>query len=514
MAFLQGRPFPRNRRTVAIVWGVGLTAFAEFITWPTPLYLVLGTTIGMLFGILPGLGGPQVLALLIPVSQSMSSTQAVALFAGAMGAIAFSGSISAILINTPGTTQSAATMFDGYQLTRQGKAGMALGAAATSSFLGALFGAIVLTLILPVGRSVVLAFSYPEYFMLAVMGLAVIAVVSQGSVWKGVTAAFFGLGIAAIGYDPVTGAARYSFEIAYLWSGIRLVPALIGMFAIAEAVEVFLEKGTIAKEPTKDPLRGVLSGVKAVFQNFGLFIRSSLIGTFIGIIPGVGGAVANFIAYIQCVATSKDRESFGKGNIRGVIAPEAANDAKDGGALVPTLIFGIPGSLEMAVLLGALIVHGIQPGPRLMLDNPGIALVLIYALVISNLITSIMGIVAAKYLIRVTTVPTEYVGALVISVALMGAYATHGQFNDVIVAVIFGLIGIAMKRFGFSRVAFLIALMLGGLAERTFWQTMMSSGGAGFFTRPISIFLLVITVVILILPYVQRLRMERQATGE
>ncbi len=278
-----------------------LPALQMHLSWPAPLYLFLGTLLGMLFGILPGLGGPQALALLLPITYGMDVNLAIVLMVGAMSSIAFGGSIPAILINTPGTGQSAATCFDGFPLTQQGKAGMAIGAAATASCLGAIFGAIVLTILLPIGKQVVLLFSFPEYFMLAIMGLSVIAAVSKGSLWKGLIAACLGLALSTIGYDPVTGSARYTLGIDYLWDGIKLVPAFIGLFAVGEALDMMIKRGKIAQVPYTGKISGVWEGVRAVFENFGLFIRCSIIGCVIGIIPGVGGAVSNFIAYGHAV---------------------------------------------------------------------------------------------------------------------------------------------------------------------------------------------------------------------
>lgn len=483
-----------------------LPALYELLSWPSILFLILGSLLGLLFGILPGLGGPQVLALLLPVTFTMQPSHAIVLLIGAAGATAFGGSITAILLNTPGTPQNAATVFDGFQLTKQGKAGQAIGAAAASSVMGAVFGAIILTLILPIGRYIVLAFSYPEYFMMAVMGLAMIAVLSQGSLWKAIIAGGFGLMLSFVGFDPVTGSVRYSFGMDYLWDGIKLVPALIGLFAITEAVSLFSNKGSIASEKVNTSLKGVFQGISSVFKHFGLFLRSSVIGTIIGIIPGVGGAVANFVAYGHAVSSSKNPENFGKGDIRGVIAPEASNNAKDGGALVPTLIFGIPGSLEMAVLLGALILHGIQPGPRLMLDNAEIALTLIYALVLSNIVVGIVGVVAAGSLARLTMVKTTFIAPMIMMLALIGAYATDGMIGDVIIALIFGLLGYGMVRYGFSRVALVIALVLGEMMQQSFHQTLDLMGPSGFFLRPISLALFLITVFMLLLPLIKKWR--------
>ena len=485
------------------MYEAALPALLELFTWPAPLYLLVGTLLGMLFGILPGLGGPQVLALLLPITYGMDPDLAIVLLVGAMSSIAFGGSIPGILINTPGTPQSAATCFDGFPLAQQGKAGMAIGAAATSSCLGAIFGALVLTIILPVGRWVVLACSYPEYFMLAIMGLSVIAVVSKGSMWKGLVAACLGLALSTMGYDPVTGSIRYSFGTDYLWDGIKLLPAFIGLFALGEGIDLFLRREKIATKSYGGEIGGIMEGVKAVFQNFGLFLRCSVIGVVIGIIPGVGGSVTNFLAYGHAVQSAKDPEKFGSGDIRGVIAPEAANDSKDGGALVPTLIFGIPGSLEMAVFLGAMTVLGLDPGPRMMIDRPQTILVLIYTLVAGNILVALLGIFGAGILVRLTRVPTTLLAPVIFMLGLMGAYIAHGMPEDMIVAILFGVLAFAMKRFDFSRIAVVLALVLGGLAQKTFHQTLMLWGFKGFFVRPISLGLLILTIAMVLFPYFQ-----------
>ncbi|MFH1122877.1 MAG: tripartite tricarboxylate transporter permease [Pseudomonadota bacterium] len=492
------------------MYEAALPALKILLAWPAPLYLVLGTLLGMLFGILPGLGGPQVLALLLPITYGMDPNLAIVLLVGSMSSIAFGGSIPAILINTPGTAQSAATCFDGFPLAQQGKAGMAIGAAATASCLGAVFGAVVLTVLLPVGRRVVLAFSYPEYFMLAIMGLSVIAVMSRGSLWKGIIAACLGLILSTIGYDPVTGSVRFTFGSDYLWDGIRLVPAFVGLFAIGEAIDLFLTRGKIAQTGYAGKIGRVKDGIMSIFRNFGLFLRCSTIGTIIGIIPGVGGAVTNFLAYGHAVQSCKNPEKFGTGDVRGVIASESANDSKDGGALVPTLIFGIPGSLEMAVFLGALIVLGLEPGPRMMMDRPEIILVLIYTLVVGNVLVSLIGVFGAGFLVKITYVPTNLLAPVIFMLGLMGAYLTHGMLADVVLALVFGVLAFAMKRFGFPRVAVVIAIVLGGLAQKTFHQTLMLWGFKGFFIRPISLGLFVITAAMVIFPYVRAVTRRRK----
>jgi putative tricarboxylic transport membrane protein len=481
-----------------------LASFVDFFTLETLLYLALGTTLGMVFGILPGLSGAQVLALLLPITFVMEPQPAIALMMGAMGAVPTGASLTAILINTPGTSSNAATMFDGHPLAKMGRAGEAIGAAAFASMLGGIFGALVLTVLLPVGRYAVLAFSYPDTFMLAVLGLAMIAVLSPGALWRALVAAGLGLLLAFVGFDPVTGSTRYTFGSIEMWDGIQLVPALIGLFAVAEAINMLSKKGAIAEAKIEASYKGTRTGIMAVFKHFGVFINGSLIGTIVGIIPGVGGTVSNFMAYGQAAATKKNPENFGKGDIRGVIAPEASNNAKDGGALVPTLFFGIPGGVETAVLLGALMIFGIQPGPRLMLDNPDIVMILIYALVFSNILAAVMTIAVSPFLTRLTGVKAIYMAPIIVVLSLVGAYATEGRISDVIVAVVFGFIGYVMARYDFSRVALVIALMLGNMMETAYHQTMDVFGPAGFFTRPISLSLIIITILMFALPAIQK----------
>ncbi|HBW34163.1 tripartite tricarboxylate transporter permease [Desulfosporosinus sp. BICA1-9] len=477
----------------------------EFLAWPSPLFMFLGAMLGLLFGFLPGLGGAQALALLTPITFGMPSNVAIAMLIGAMGAVPFGGSISAILINTPGTPQNAATTFDGFPLTKQGKAGYALGASASASVLGAIFGVLILSVLIPLGKPVVLAFSYPEYFMMALMGISVIAVVSLGSIWKGLAAGVLGLLFTTIGYDPVTGSLRYVFGSDYLYDGIKIVPALIGLFAISESLEMMV-KGkdlTSGAKMTANMNSGVWEGIMSVFKHLWLFIRCSAIGTIIGVIPGVGGSVANFLAYGHAVSTTRDNPHFGQGDIRGVIAPQSSDTAKDGGAMVPTILFGIPGSVETAVLLGALILHGIQPGPKLLIDNPTVVYVIIFSLVVSNIIAGVFGLLGAKYLARLTLLPVKLIASMIFALAIVGAYATHGVWEDVVLAFVFGIIGYFLNRYGFTRVPLVIALVLGTMFQQTYHQTMSAMGWQGFFMRPISLVVFLTTVLMLIMPFIK-----------
>lgn len=480
-------------------------ALGTLFSWPTIGFLFVGTLIGMVFGAVPGLGGTIALALLIPLTFGMDPTPAMVLFGATLGGVAFGGSISAILINVPGTGPNAATLLDGYPMSRQGRAGEALGISATASALGSLFGLVILVLILPIAREVILAFSSPEFFWLAVFGLTIIAVTSRGQMLKGLIAGGVGLLLAFIGYNAVTGIYRYGFGTEYLWDGIQLVPALIGLFAVAEVIKLAAEGGTIAEGDHIESTSGALKGAKIVLSNPVTFLRSAATGTLIGMVPGAGGTVANFIAYMGALQSDDNPEGFGKGNPKGVIASEAANDAKDGGALLPAVVFGIPGSAAIAVMLGGFILHGLNPGRQLLNENLPVLFTLIFALLFANILTSLIGLSIANHLAKLTRVPVNILTPAILVVSLVGAFAIRNNLGDVTIAVVFGFIGYGMIAFNYSRVAVVIALILGVLAERAFLQSLMISdtGAMIFFTRPISLILIGLIVLALVLPFLR-----------
>ncbi|MCF8563137.1 tripartite tricarboxylate transporter permease [Alicyclobacillus tolerans] len=474
-------------------------AIGAFFAWPAPLFLVIGVLAGMLFGVLPGLGGPQVLALLTPLTYRMNHTSAIVMLIGAMSAIPLSGSLTAILLNLPGHAPSVASSFDGYPLTRQGRGGYAVGASAMSAILAAVIGAVLLTIILPLGERVVLAFSFPEFFMMALAGLSMVAVISRGgSIWKGMVAVALGLMISFIGSDPVTGTTRFTFGNLYLYNGIDIVPALIGLFAISQALEMMLEGGQLSADRDSElRLTGVWAGMKSVFQNFGVFVRGNLIGTFMGMIPGVGGSITTIVAYGQAAQLSKHPEQYGQGEIGGVIAPEAANNSKDASGFIPTLLFGIPSHVEMAVLLGTLTVLGIDPGPRLVQTHPDRVLMVIYALVAGNILTAAVVLGLGGYISRLALVPKQLLAPIVFALSMVGAYALNGEVGDVVVALVFGVLGFVMDRFGFPKINIVIPMMIGGLMETSFNQTLLAMGWRGFVTRPISLGLLCVVIAVL-----------------
>ncbi|NCF51597.1 tricarboxylic transporter [Gammaproteobacteria bacterium] len=475
-------------------------------------YLVLGVAVGIVFGSIPGLGGATAIALLLPLTFGMEPDQAVILMGGIMGAVSIGGSVSAILLNTPGTAPNAATCIDGYPLTRQGKAGLAIGAAATASSIGGIISLGILVAVLPVARTIVLWFGPPAFFMLAVLGLTSLTVAS-GNLLRGLIAACIGLFFGFVGYDDIGGTARYTIGIDFLWDGISIVPLLIGLFAIAEMMNLYRTGGPISASDDGDTVKvvGTMDGVRSVFANLRTLISGSAIGTVIGLVPGVGGTVASFLSYSFAAQTSKNNENFGSGDIRGVIAPEAANNAKDGGALIPTLAFGIPGSAEMAIFLGVLILHGIDPGPMLLIERESTIFMLILALLVATLISGGVILTSARHLARIAHIDSMLLIPCVITVSFVGAYALHGSIGDVFIAAFFGMLGFVMIRFDYPRITLVIAFVLSGLMERNFIQSMIMFEGdwRRFFGDTTTLVLFLLTLCALLIPIVNRVRTRR-----
>jgi putative tricarboxylic transport membrane protein len=495
-----------------MVVDAAIEGFGVLFQGATPLYIILGTLLGLFFGALPGLGGSVALALLIPITLGMEPAQAIALLGSALGGVTFGGSVTAILLNTPGTANNAATLLDGYPMAQQGRGGEAIGASATASAQGAIFGLVLFMLLIPGMRTVVLAFGPPEIFMVAVLGLTIIATVSKGTMVSGLLAGLVGLTLSYIGTSPASVEPRFAFGQVYLWDGISLVPALIGLFAIAEMINLAISSKTVASVDdldTSGAWRGVIEAIKRPF----LVLRSSIIGFGIGVIPGVGGTVGSFVSYSVTQQTAKDASEFGHGDVRGLLSSEAANDAKDGGALMPTLALGIPGSPSTAVLMAGLILHGTFPGRQLLTEDLHIVFALIGSLFLSNLLTSTIGVVSAKWLAKVTIIDTGVLVPVILVVTLLGAFGVRNTMGDVTLALVFGAVGYLMLRFGYSRVPLIIGLILGGLVERSYNTSMQISGGTWriFVERPLSLLFGVITVLALLSPLLQ-LRERRSSS--
>lgn len=486
--------------------GAFAAAFGALLDPSVLLAVLVGTLFGLVVGAIPGLGSLMGIALLVPFTFGMETTTAIVLLTAVKGGSNFGGSITAILINTPGQPPSAATLLDGYPMAKNGEAGRALGASATASVSGAAIGILVLVVTVPVMREVVLWFGSPEVFWLGVWGLTFIAVVVRGSVVSGLISAGLGLIVALHGASQLTAQERWTYGLLELYDGFHLVPVLVGLFAIAEMMDLVLEGGTISDDDeSSDAIGAKWQGVKDVFVNKFLLLRSGAIGSLIGIIPGVGGTTATYVSYFQAAQTASDSDSFGSGDVRGVIASEAANDAKDGAAFIPTLALGIPGSAAMAVLLGALVLHGIQPGPALVQDHLDVIVLVVVALLVSNVLTSVIGLAIIDHLARIARIDVDVLGPIVIVFSYVGTYVASNSVFSVLVTFLFGVVGFLMIRADVSRVPMILAVVLAPIVEINFFRSLASSesGLLVFVQSPISMVLCLLVVTSLLLPVVR-----------
>jgi putative tricarboxylic transport membrane protein len=494
-----------------------ISATGDLLVWPGPVVMLIGILCGLLVGVLPGVGGAGATALLLPVTYAMEPVHAVGFLMAVGVSSGLGGQITSILVNIPGDPPNAATTLDGYPMTRQGRAAEALGAATAGSVVGAVLGTVFLLAILPITRELVLAFSYPEFFMIAMSGLVMIASLTRGNTFKGLIAAGIGLLVAFIGLDPINGNPRFAFGQLYLWDGIEIAPALVGLFAGAEMLALYSTRGEatiVSAEGGERPSRQ-WDGIVATGRAWRTVLVSSVIGFVVGIIPGIGGTVASFLSYGRAARMSKHPEQFGKGAVEGVIASETANDADKGGALLPTIAFGIPGGTLMAILLVGLLLHGVPVGPQLLREgNLSIVYVLVVASLLPRLIAAAIVLAIGTRAVSITRLPGRLLAPVITVIAIVGVYAVRNEILDVVVALVFSYVGYSMERHGFSRVALIIALVLGTLIEQSFHQTLATFGPTGFVTRPIALGLLVVLVLTLVGgPLVRLLRRGRGRAG-
>ena len=484
---------------------------------PTTLGLMLvGIALGFAVGILPGLGGPTTLALMLPFIFTMQPVEAFAFLLGMAAVTATTGDITSILFGVPGEPTTASTIMDGHPMAKNGEAGRALGAALMSSLVGAIFGAFALALAIPVVRPLVLTFGSPEYFMLAVLGLTFVASLSGESLLKGLVAAGIGLMFATVGLDPISGTQRYTFGQLFLWDGIGLVPITIGFFAIPEIIELAVQRSAIART-SLGRLGGVMEGVKDTFRHRWLVIRCSAIGAYIGAIPGMGGSVTQWLAYAHAVQSSPGRERFGKGAVEGVLGPGAANNSTIGGHLIPTIAFGVPSGVTMAILLGAFIIQGIVPGPEMLTPESrggrlGLTFSFVWTIVISNAITVAICFLFLKQLAKVTQVRGSLLIPPVLLLIYLGAFAEKNAFEDLYLVLFFGVLGWVMEKLHWPRPALILGLVLGPLAEnRLFLST--DNYGIEWLTRPWVLGLLALTLVGAFYPWWKARSRKREGAG-
>ncbi len=482
------------------------SGLSQVFTWPTFSLMCIGIFVGFWVGMLPGLGGPTTLALMLPFVIRMSPVEAFAFLLGMAAVTGTTGDITSILFGVPGEPTTAATVVDGHPMAKNGEAGRALGAALMSSLVGAVFGAMCLALSIPFVRPLVLSFGSPEFFMIGLLGVTFVVSLSGGKLLKGLISAGLGFCLAMVGLDPITGIERYSYDQLFLWDGIGLVPVTVGLFAIPEIIDLAVRGGSIAKQGVTR-LGGVMQGVKDTFHHWRLVLRCSALGACVGVIPGMGGAVGQWLAYAHAVQSSPDKERFGKGAVEGVLGPGAANNSTLGGAFIPTIAFGVPGSVVMAVLLGAFIIQGIVPGPDMLLPPPrgklDLTFSFVWIIVVSNLIAVAICFLFLNQLARVTRIRGSLIIPFIILLIYLGGFAEKNAAEDMLVVLAFGILGWVMVKLDWQRPPLLLGLVLGPLMEnRLFLST--DNYGAAWLWRPGVLILFALTLLGIFYPVMKK----------
>lgn len=488
-----------------------LAGFLDAVTPLSLLAIVAGTVIGVIVGVLPGLGSVVGITMVLPFTFGMPQVPAIALMLGVYCGSVYGGSITAIILNTPGTPQAAATVLDGYPMAKRGEADLAIGWVTTASTLGGLFSVLVLIVAAPYLARFSLQFTPIEYFMLGIFALTCIANVSRGQMLKGLLSGLAGIMLATIGTDPVTGDLRFTFDNFELSAGVELVPAVVGLFALAEMFVRVAERWTPATAAAPMRVGFRMPPLAAWKGRLGGLLRSCLIGSFVGALPGTGAATASFIAYSEARRTSKNRENFGKGEPDGLIACESSNNAVTGSALVPTLALGVPGDPVTAVMLGALVIQGVIPGPNLFSNEIELVYAIFLVLILVNLVMFATGALGAQLFTRVLRIPEPLLIGLVLVIAMIGAYGVRGNMLDIWVALGAGLLGTAMRFAGFPIAPMVIGMVLSPMIEQSLRQGLLITRGdfLAFFERPIALALLVLTLSVVAWPLLSRLIRRR-----
>jgi putative tricarboxylic transport membrane protein len=486
--------------------------FNTLVGWQPILVVITGVILGIFVGAMPGLSPSTGVALLVPFSYTMSPALALILLASIYLAANYGGSITAVLINTPGTPSAAVTAIDGYPLTVKGQPGKGLGTSLVASTIGGAIGAVILIFFSVPLAKVAVKFHPADYFALAIFGLSTVASMAGKNVIKTFAAIVFGLLIKTIGLDPISGVERFTFGVDRLYDGFTLIPALIGLFALSVVFTHFEEykfgQRTVKMVSSKLPSLQEFWRIKLAI------LQSSIIGTIIGIFPGAGATIATFISYDIAKRTSSTPEEFGNGSLEGVSAAEAANSSSVGGALVPLLTLGIPGSATSAVLLGAFMIHDLNPGPQLFVDHPDIVYGIFASLIVANIIMLTLGLLGTRFFVKVVAVPDSILYPMIFIVAVMGSYSISYSLFDVGACIGFGIIGWIFKRYGYPVAPVVLGIVLGKMIEENFRRAVMMDGWTIFFTRKLSLIVLTLGLLSFAWPLYQNYTRRKQATSE
>jgi len=473
-----------------------------------------GVLTGTLVGVLPGLGPVAAMSLLLPTTFHVSPVSAIIMLSGIYYGAMYGGSTTSILVNIPGEAASVVTCLDGYQMARQGRAGPALGISAFGSFIAGTLSIVGLMFIAPPLAAVALKFGPPEYFSLMIMGLTILTFLASGPMWKALLMAAFGLFLGCMGMDNMTASYRFTFNILELSDGVGLVPVVMGLFGISEVmlnVEQSMERTVFETK-----IQNLLPNLRDWADSFWPIIRGTILGFFLGVLPGGGAVISSFVSYAVEKRISKHPEKFGTGAIEGVAAPESANNAATGGAFIPLLSLGIPANAVMALLLGAFIIHGVQPGPLLVKEHPQLFWGTVTSMYLGNVMLLILNLPLIGLWVKILKVPYPILFPLILLFCLIGCYSLNNSVTEVLIMVLFGLIGYGFKKFQYEAAPLVLALVLGPMMENSLRQALLMSAGSPviFFERPISAILMGTAIFLLIFPLVPKFRKKRPALGE
>jgi putative tricarboxylic transport membrane protein len=494
----------------------GINALGHVLSWPTIGVMFAGMAIGSLIAFLPGIGNTAGLVILLPFAIALvdDPLTGIALILGAHAVMNTADSVLAILFGIPGGSSAQALIMDGYPMTQQGQAGKALGASFTASGVGGVIGAFALLLAIPLVIPLVRIFGSPELFVLALWGISMVGMLSGKSLAKGVAMGALGLLLGTVGLDPQRAIPRYTLGIPYLWDGIPLIAVSLGLFAAPQAIELIQRRTllNVSQTDLRIDFAATIEGVKATFRHWALVIRSSMMGVFLGIIPGVGGSVIDWLVYGQTVQFSRNRENFGKGDIRGVIAPDSATNSKEGGQLIPTLAFGVPGGVGMAILLAGFLALGITPGMQILTAQLDLLLSMVWIIAIANIVTTLALLFVSPYLARVTALKAPILVTIIFTFSLLGSYMAQRDFMDLVVFGVFSAIGYVMKEAGWARAPMLLGFVLSAILERYLFISMRTFGHQWIFRPGVLVLLIVVVVSYLLVLRSQSRRSESGAT--
>ena len=482
---------------------IGIAAIDGLFILFTPkvfLFMMIGILLGMFFGLVPGLSGLSGLGLLIPFAIGQPPEVAFAFLLGMLAVTTQTDTIPAVLIGVPGTAAAQATYLDGYPMAKRGEAGRALSASYLASILGTVVSVVIFILFLPVLRALIDEFAAPEYFIMAALGLVMAGSLAGTSLLRGLAMAAMGLLISTVGFAENTGFPRYDvFEWTYLWDGIPIIPLVLGLFAIPEIIDLLTRRTTIAGGGMSSA-GGVYDGISDTLENWWLVVKCGTIGTICGMIPGLGGLVAEWFGYGHAVSSAKDPSMFGKGDVRGVIAPETATAAQKPGAILPTVAFGIPGNAAMAIMMGVFFIVGLKPGPNMLNEQLDITFLMVWTVVLGNIIAAVICLGLQRWMVLICYIRPTVLAPVILGFMVVGATLATRDFGDIIIFALFGALGYIFKVTDWPRVPLIIGIVLGGLAERFLFISVDAYGAIWLWDRPIVVIVEVAMVVIIALP--------------